>query len=103
LYAIKAFVLLDGEGKRILAKFYGSNEFQTLKEQKALEKALFEKSKKAQSTLVKDFVKYTIYWRSTMSAGGMISVLSMKYEKWKIGQQSIIDDGYKLSSEFDRS
>jgi hypothetical protein len=55
LYSIQAFIILDTEGNRVLAKYYrpkshpngGSKEFGTLKEQKAFEKGLWQKTKKA--------------------------------------------------------
>ena len=48
LFSTKAFIILDNDGKRILAKYY-TPEFPTSKEQLQLEKSLFDKSKKAQS------------------------------------------------------
>lgn len=47
LYSIKAVVLLDAEGNRVLAKYYGQ-EYPNLKDQKAFEKGLFDKTKRAQ-------------------------------------------------------
>lgn len=55
LYSIQAFIILDTEGNRVLAKYYRpkshpngeSKEFLTLKEQKAFEKGLWQKTKKA--------------------------------------------------------
>ena len=54
LYSIQAFIILDAEGHRVLAKYYRPNshpqgqfkEFQTVKEQKAFEKGLWQKTKK---------------------------------------------------------
>lgn len=54
LYSIDAFIILDSDGHRILAKYYQSKnhprgeskEFLTLKEQKAFEKGLWLKTKK---------------------------------------------------------
>ena len=45
LYTFKAVLVLDTEGKRILAKYYG-NDFATVKEQIAFEKNLFDKTKR---------------------------------------------------------
>lgn len=50
LYSIKAVLLLDAEGNRVLAKYYGS-DYTNLKEQKAFEKGLYDKTKRAQGTL----------------------------------------------------
>jgi hypothetical protein len=55
LYSVNAFLILDTEGSRVLAKYYRpkshplgeSKEFLTLKEQKAFEKGLWQKTKKA--------------------------------------------------------
>jgi len=55
LYSIQAFVIIDSEGNRVLAKYYHprshpdgeSKEFNTLKDQKAFEKGLWQKTKKA--------------------------------------------------------
>ncbi|KAJ3512380.1 hypothetical protein NMY22_g15347 [Coprinellus aureogranulatus] len=55
LYTIQAFIILDTEGNRVLAKYYSPKgnpqgeckEFQTLKDQKAFEKGLWQKTKKA--------------------------------------------------------
>jgi hypothetical protein len=54
LYSVQAFVVLDTEGNRVLAKYYRSKshpqgeskELLTLKEQKAFEKGLWQKTKK---------------------------------------------------------
>lgn len=54
LYSVNAFLILDTEGSRVLAKYYRpkshplgeSKEFLTLKEQKAFEKGLWQKTKK---------------------------------------------------------
>ncbi|PPQ70838.1 hypothetical protein CVT26_014043 [Gymnopilus dilepis] len=54
LYSVQAFIVLDTEGNRVLAKYYRpkshpqgeSKDFLTLKEQKAFEKGLWQKTKK---------------------------------------------------------
>ena len=54
LYSINAFIILDTEGHRVLAKYYRpkshpqgeSKDLLTLKEQKAFEKGLWQKTKK---------------------------------------------------------
>jgi len=58
IYSIQAFVVLDTEGNRVLSKYYkpkggpsaDSKGFGGLKEQKAFEKGLFQKTKKAGGT-----------------------------------------------------
>lgn len=60
LYSINAFIILDTEGHRVLAKYYRpkshpqgeSKDLLTLKEQKAFEKGLWQKTKKAGGTLL---------------------------------------------------
>ena len=55
LYAVTAFIILDSDGNRVMAKYYrpkGHPEgepkgFATVKEQKAFEKGLWQKTKKA--------------------------------------------------------
>ncbi|KAI7906555.1 Longin-like domain-containing protein [Cokeromyces recurvatus] len=51
LYSIKAVILLDAEGNRVLAKYY-DNEHTTLKQQKQFEKGLFDKTKRAQGEVI---------------------------------------------------
>jgi hypothetical protein len=47
LYSVKAVLILDTDGQRLLAKYYPhAKEFATLKEQKAFEKSLFEKTRR---------------------------------------------------------
>ncbi|KAF9075541.1 coatomer protein [Rhodocollybia butyracea] len=60
LYSINAFLILDSEGHRVLAKYYRpkshpngeSKELLTLKEQKAFEKGLWQKTKKAGGDII---------------------------------------------------
>lgn len=54
LYTVSAFLIIDTDGHRVLAKYYHpqghpnpSKKFTTLKEQRAFEKGLFQKTKKA--------------------------------------------------------
>lgn len=49
LYTVKAVVVLDNEGKRLLAKYYrpSKGEFGTVKEQRTFEKALFDKTRRS--------------------------------------------------------
>ncbi|KAF8161381.1 coatomer protein [Crassisporium funariophilum] len=60
LYSVQAFLVLDTEGNRVLAKYYRpknhphgeSKELLTLKEQKAFEKGLWQKTKKAGGDII---------------------------------------------------
>ena len=55
LYTVSGFIITDTDGHRVLAKYYhppgspnaGSKKLTTLKEQRAFEKGLFQKTKKA--------------------------------------------------------
>ena len=55
LYTISAFIIMDTDGHRVLAKYYHpkshpsgeSQKFHALKEQRAFEKGLWQKTKKA--------------------------------------------------------
>ncbi|KAI9345136.1 Longin-like domain-containing protein [Zopfochytrium polystomum] len=51
LFTTKAVIILDSEGKRILAKYY-SREYPTLKEQRVFERDLFDKTRKANSEII---------------------------------------------------
>ncbi|KAG8932318.1 Golgi-to-ER vesicle coat component [Tulasnella sp. 419] len=60
LYTTSAFLILDTDGNRVLAKYYnhknapesGSKPLTTLKDQRAFEKALWEKTKKAGGDII---------------------------------------------------
>jgi hypothetical protein len=60
LYSINAFIILDSEGHRVLAKYYrpkshpkaDSQGLLTLKEQRAFEKGLYSKTKKAGGEII---------------------------------------------------
>lgn len=51
LYSIKGIAILDNDGNRILAKYY-DNTYETVKEQKAFEKNLFNKTRKANAEII---------------------------------------------------
>ena len=50
LYTVKAVIALDTEGKRVLAKYYGT-DFVNVKDQFAFEKNLFDKTKRSPGAL----------------------------------------------------
>ncbi|KAI0821284.1 coatomer protein [Irpex lacteus] len=60
LYTISGFVITDTDGHRVLAKYYnppghptpGAKKLSTLKEQRAFEKGLFQKTKKAGGEII---------------------------------------------------
>uniref|UniRef100_A0A6B0UX43 Coatomer subunit zeta n=1 Tax=Ixodes ricinus TaxID=34613 RepID=A0A6B0UX43_IXORI len=51
LYTVKAIAILDNDGNRILAKYY-DNTFPSVKEQKAFEKNLFNKTHRANAEII---------------------------------------------------
>ncbi|KAJ2596911.1 Golgi-to-ER vesicle coat component [Coemansia sp. RSA 1722] len=56
LYTVRAVIILDGDGNRLIAKYYtrgpGEPSYKTLKEQKKFESDLFTKTKKTNSQVV---------------------------------------------------
>ncbi|EJF60743.1 coatomer protein [Dichomitus squalens] len=60
LYTVSAFLIIDTDGHRVLAKYYNpkghpngeSKKLTTLKEQRAFEKGLFQKTKKAGGDII---------------------------------------------------
>ncbi|VDN58568.1 unnamed protein product [Dracunculus medinensis] len=52
LYNIKALAILDQDGNRILAKYYDPDVLPTVKDQKAFEKNLFQKTSKANAEII---------------------------------------------------
>eukprot|EP00123_Amoebidium_parasiticum_P022035 comp7825_c0_seq1/m.3432 comp7825_c0_seq1/g.3432 ORF comp7825_c0_seq1/g.3432 comp7825_c0_seq1/m.3432 type:complete len:174 (-) comp7825_c0_seq1:150-671(-) len=64
LYAIKAVIMMDNDGHRIVAKYY-DDTFPTSKEQKVFEKNLFAKTCKANSEIVM-FDGVTAVYRSNV-------------------------------------
>ncbi len=64
LNIIKAILLLDNDGNRLLAKYY-DDQFQSIKEQKAFEKSLFTKTHKANAEIIM-LDGLTIVYRSSV-------------------------------------
>ncbi|XP_058064474.1 coatomer subunit zeta-1 [Anopheles bellator] len=52
LYTIKGMCILDQNGDRILAKYYDKNFFPTVKEQRAYEKNLYDKTFRADAEII---------------------------------------------------
>ncbi|RIB05631.1 Longin-like domain-containing protein [Gigaspora rosea] len=66
LYTTTAVILLDGEGNRILAKYYGSkNAYPTPKEQKVFEKGLFDKTRRANGEIIL-YDNHVVLYRSNI-------------------------------------
>lgn len=51
LYAVSGCLILDAEGKRIVAKYY-NEDYPTTKEQRTYEKSLFQKTRKMNSEII---------------------------------------------------
>merc|ERR1719328_96072 len=51
LYTVKSLLIMDNDGNRILARYY-DNTFSTVKEQKAFEKNLFNKTHRANAEII---------------------------------------------------
>ncbi|XP_053553427.1 coatomer subunit zeta-2 isoform X2 [Bombina bombina] len=51
LYTVRAAIILDQEGQRLLAKYY-DHTFSTLKEQQAFEKEIFRQSQRSESEVL---------------------------------------------------
>ncbi|XP_059609157.1 coatomer subunit zeta-1 [Phlebotomus argentipes] len=52
LFTVKGMCILDNDGNRILAKYYDKNVFPTVKEQKAYERNLFNKTHRANAEII---------------------------------------------------
>ncbi|KAL2914193.1 Golgi-to-ER vesicle coat component [Polyrhizophydium stewartii] len=52
LESVKAAIVLDSEGHRVLAKYYSAALHPTVREQRAFEKTLFEKTRRLSSEIV---------------------------------------------------
>ncbi|KAH1007278.1 coatomer subunit zeta-1 [Dendroctonus ponderosae] len=52
LYTVKGIVILDSDGNRILAKYYDVKSLPTVKERKAFEKNLFNKTHRANAEII---------------------------------------------------
>ncbi len=52
LYIVKGMLIMDNDGNRILARYFDSAAFPSVKEQKAFEKNLFAKTHRANSEII---------------------------------------------------
>lgn len=52
MYTVKGMAILDNDGNRILAKYYDDSIFPTIKEQKAFEKNLFNRTHRANAEII---------------------------------------------------
>ncbi|KAJ3090559.1 Coatomer subunit zeta-1 [Quaeritorhiza haematococci] len=65
LLTTKAVILLDSEGKRLLSKYY-TQDYPTIKEQKAFEKALFDKTKRMATGEIIMFDGHVVVYKNTI-------------------------------------
>ena len=65
LYMIKAILILDNDGNRILSKYYDTTQLSTSKEQKEFEKNLFKSTHKANGEIIM-LDNLTIVYRSNV-------------------------------------
>ncbi len=52
LYTIKAILILDNDGGRLVGKYFDQSQFASIKEQRDFEKTLFTKTSKANGEIV---------------------------------------------------
>jgi len=66
MYMIKAVLILDNDGERIISKYFDNDNLSTVKEQKAFEKKLFEKTSKDQDSEIALLDDLTIIYKSNV-------------------------------------
>ena len=62
LYTIKAILIIDNDGNRLVSKYFDS-QFETIKDQKEFEKSLYAKTSKANGEIIM-LENLTIVYRS---------------------------------------
>lgn len=65
LYIIKAILILDNDGNRMVSKYYDTTQLSTVKEQKEFEKNLFKSTHKANGEIIM-LDNLTIVYRSNV-------------------------------------
>ncbi|KAH9398311.1 Coatomer subunit zeta-1 [Tyrophagus putrescentiae] len=108
LYLIKGIVILDNDGNRILAKYY-DDTFSSVKEQKAFERNLFNKTHRANAEVImldgmtciyRNSVDLFFYVMGSSNENGLIlaSVMHCLYEsmshilKKNVEKKSLLDN-----------
>uniref|UniRef100_A0A1I8HV69 Coatomer subunit zeta n=2 Tax=Macrostomum lignano TaxID=282301 RepID=A0A1I8HV69_9PLAT len=66
LHTIKAILILDNDGRRIIAKYYGADSMPSVKEQRAFETSLFAKTSKNLAAEIVMFEGYTCVFKSNV-------------------------------------
>jgi hypothetical protein len=66
MYMIKAVLILDNDGERLISKYFDNELFPTAKEQRAFESKLFDKTSKDQDSEIVLLDDLTIIYRSNV-------------------------------------
>jgi len=66
MYMIKAVLVLDNDGERLISKYFDNDRFPTVKEQKSFETKLFEKTSKDQDSEIVLLDDLTILYKSNV-------------------------------------
>lgn len=66
MYMIKAVLVLDNDGERLVSKYFDNDLFPTLKEQRSFEKKLFLKTSKDQDSEIVLLDEMTIIYRANV-------------------------------------
>ena len=66
IYNVKGIVILDQDGNRVIAKYYDKKMFGTVKEQKAFEKSMFQKTQRNTSAEILLLDGVTCLYRSNV-------------------------------------
>mmetsp|Transcript_19034 Transcript_19034/g.26741 ORF Transcript_19034/g.26741 Transcript_19034/m.26741 type:complete len:272 (-) Transcript_19034:45-860(-) len=66
LYTVKGVIVLDNDGERLLAKYYDDESYPTVKEQRAFEKSLFQKTSRTNGADIVMFEGVTCVFKSNV-------------------------------------
>jgi len=66
MYMIKAVLVLDNDGERLISKYFDNEMFPTIKEQRSFENKLFDKTSKDQDSEIVLLDDLTIIYRSNV-------------------------------------
>jgi len=66
MYMIKAVLVLDNDGERLISKYFDDDAFPTMKEQRAFETKLFKKTSKDQDSEIVLLDDLTIIYRANV-------------------------------------
>lgn len=66
MYMIKAVLVLDNDGERLVTKYFDNDAFPTVKEQRSFESKLFKKTSKEQDSEIVLLEDYTVIYKSNV-------------------------------------